>query len=855
MEALVSNPDHGETIVEEFNKKLVASQRLQLFFDDIVGKINELASPDAGTIDPSLFLQSSIIYKPSVGIEVVPAVINENEFVGRPLGGEIQGLDFVESWAILGNGSASIIINSPGASRNFTVESNVSPTMFQVLGSTNRIGISPSGVPASKGTVHIINSIAGGGVQGSITVAPDGDDLILEHDFFGGMSIHNGNNSTGSIYWGSPNWGGEAGQLWFLHDIDLGAIGAPSMGFDILGDTFISMFNDQFDGTFTGVFINPNQDSLIDFQINTLNASPFLRVDAANDRMGVSDINHAPTKGLIHIVQNAIAGTANPNSTADAIVIESDQNNGITFITPDSGISRINFGNHFNPSFASIHYDHNFTNVNQGFKFFLPTAECLQLLPAFGFDWNPNQVQTMDFRVRGFASSAAIFVDAQVNRTGFSNASLTPTDGLVHIQEGGSAGAVSSDNNADTIVLESNGPVGMSLLCPAANAGAIIFGSPVQNFRGIFQFSHVTDRFDFFVQGGTVFTIALLEVVVNETARTDLDFRVEGDTSTHLFFTDSSLDIVGISRTSLAPVHGALHIQEADAGVIAPLTTADLLVLEGTGEIGMSFLVDNLTGFANLNFGDPSNGADAGQIRYDANAAAWFFSSTGTEMMRFNPTLGIVINETGATVHDLRVESAGSNHMLFVDSGNNRIGIADNGFAPSDGLVHLFRGGAAGVVAASTLADGIVMESNAATGFSILVPNDGTACNLFMGAPTSGNAGGKLIYVPSLGLMTLETSALPAIRIDTDQNILLGTIGAAATSAAGALHIPNDTSPTAVLANAIVIGSKDSGAGGSLAVPELWIEEPPEVVGTFTPTMKFKVWINGVEYFIQLDPV
>jgi hypothetical protein len=35
----------------------------------------------------------------------------------------------------------------------------------------------------------------------------------------------------------------------------------------------------------------------------------------------------------------------------------------------------------------------------------------------------------------------------------------------------------------------------------------------------------------------------------------------------------------------------------------------------------------------------------------------------------------------------------------------------------------------------------------------------------------------------------------------------------------------------------------------------LWIEEPPEVVGTFTPTMKMKIWVNGVEYFMQLDPV
>jgi hypothetical protein len=215
----------------------------------------------------------------------------------------------------------------------------------------------------------------------------------------------------------------------------------------------------------------------------------------------------------------------------------------------------------------------------------------------------------------------------------------------------------------------------------------------------------------------------------------------------------------------------------------------------------------------------------------------------------------LVFNEGGLNNMTTRFESVGSVNMLRIDPLNNRVGIADNGFAPSDGLFHLFQGGAAGVVTAHASADGIVLESNGVTGFSILVPNDGTAGNIYIGAPTTGNNSGQISYVPFTGLMTLATSTLPAIRMDTNQNILLGTIGAAATSAAGALHIPNDTSPTAVLANAVVIGSKDSGAGGNLAVPEIWIEEPPEAVGTFTPTMKMKIWVNGTEYFMQLDPV
>jgi hypothetical protein len=175
--------------------------------------------------------------------------------------------------------------------------------------------------------------------------------------------------------------------------------------------------------------------------------------------------------------------------------------------------------------------------------------------------------------------------------------------------------------------------------------------------------------------------------------------------------------------------------------------------------------VDNATGFANLNFGDPSNGAAAGQIRYDANAAAWLFSSTGTEMMRFNPTFGIVVNETGAAVHDFRVESVGSANMLFIDSGNNRIGIADNGFGPSDGLIHVFQGGAAGVVAANTAADTLVLESNTAMGISLLAPADGTTSNIYFGNTTQNNDG----FVSFEGFnqrLTFGVNAVQALHLD-----------------------------------------------------------------------------------------
>ncbi len=1109
---LVSKPDHGEEIIDKFNDQLVASQRLQVFFDDIADKINEIGGSDSGSITPDNFLQSSIIYKPSIGTSIEAAIIEENEVLGRLPGGEIMGLDFQDNWSILGNGSGNIRINDTSNAVSFTIESNTSSTMFVVNGSTNRVGVAQNGLTPNDGTLHVLNSVA---VGGAVTADLDGNELVLEHDFFGGMSILNGSNGIGNIFFGSPAYDNRAGNIWFFHDTDFLL---PRMGFDIREKTFLTMYDT------IGSFFNEFQDTDIDFQINTLGSGPFLQVDSSANRLGLSnvslapihglfhiidggvsgfagtpaatfdsiviesnslcgitflagtsqyaglawgdrfaggdrpfqgnfvfkadsdflgrgrmewrvddglnarlyltaveftvnpvpglftcdfrvrgfssgatllfvntknganrtsisnvdvegtdgvchiieggfvtggvvsasadtlvlesntgnagmtivtdttgvgriffadtlsavgqinydhtgdffqfvaaqageqlrisgtevvvnfsgspnfefrvasdtnsnllrtvstgagivgmsDVGLAPTDGLLHIIKGGLAGVITADSTGSNIVIESDTIPGISFLSPNNQQNRIFFGDTDDATKATFQYNH---FGNAGFQFYLNniTTFMLSMSEAAGFHWNVDQGGAFDFRVASEGSSRMIHVHSAADRVGISDNDLLPTDGLLHIQPA-TAGVVDAVANRQ-LVVENSGEAGLQLLGGDASFSGFNFGSALSGNSAMSLTFRPSDGTMFWSAGGLQFLkFDAAGFQVNDAAA-DIDFRVESVASQNLIHTDATLNVVGISRTSLAPVHGALHIQQADAGVIAPSANADLIVMEGTGEIGMSFLVDNLTGFANLNFGDPSNGNVAGQIRYDANAASWFFSSTGTEMMRFNPTLGIVINETGAAVHDLRVESVGSNHIFFVDSGNNRIGIADNGFAPSDGLIHVFQGGSAGVVAAHANADTLVLESNTHAGLNILVPNDGTTANIYMGAPTSGNNGGQLSYVPSTGLMTLATSTLAGIKIDTDQNILLGTVAAAATSAAGALHIPNDTSPTAVLANGVVLGSKDSGAGGTLAVPEIWIEEPPEVVGTFTPTMKMKIWINGTEYFIQLDPV
>ena len=60
--------------------------------------------------------------------------------------------------------------------------------------------------------------------------------------------------------------------------------------------------------------------------------------------------------------------------------------------------------------------------------------------------------------------------------------------------------------------------------------------------------------------------------------------------------------------------------------------------------------------------------------------------------------------------------------------------------------------------------------------------------------------------------------------------------------------------PGTQAAGKVVVGQKDSSVG-STATLDIETEEDVVVIGTFTPSHKLAIWINGVEYHIQLDAV
>jgi hypothetical protein len=84
-------------------------------------------------------------------------------------------------------------------------------------------------------------------------------------------------------------------------------------------------------------------------------------------------------------------------------------------------------------------------------------------------------------------------------------ASLPSGDGTVHIHSA-SAGSVTANTEADDLVVENSGDVGLSFLCPNTNIAYIDFGDENDNDRASILYDHATDHMVFTTAGVLVGT-------------------------------------------------------------------------------------------------------------------------------------------------------------------------------------------------------------------------------------------------------------------------------------------------------------------------------------------------------------
>lgn len=86
-----------------------------------------------------------------------------------------------------------------------------------------------------------------------------------------------------------------------------------------------------------------------------------------------------------------------------------------------------------------------------------------------------------------------------------------------------------------------------------------------------------------------------------------------------------------------------------------------------------------------------------------------------------------------------------------------------------------------------------------------------------------------------------------------------GVIGLYTVAAIGswskATFIGNVATESTAITNGIVVYAKDSSDGAANSTLAIYTEQSVEAIGTYTPSHKLKVWINGTEYWIELDAV
>ena len=187
---------------------------------------------------------------------------------------------------------------------------------------------------------------------------------------------------------------------------------------------------------------------------------------------------------------------------------------------------------------------------------------------------------------------------------------ITTTAAELNLIDGGTARGTTAIADGDGILINDAGTMRMTTV------------QTVKTYMGT-TFNGIDDTSS---SNDDCVTITDNEVVINEDGDNQ-DFRVESDDQPNFFFCDASANIAGFSKHD-RPDQGFVHITTASSGQGTSSANADELVIEGSGETGISILsATNASGW--INFGD-SGDNDIGQIQYNHDNNGMFFFTNAT---------------------------------------------------------------------------------------------------------------------------------------------------------------------------------------------------------------------------------
>jgi len=119
----------------------------------------------------------------------------------------------------------------------------------------------------------------------------------------------------------------------------------------------------------------------------------------------------------------------------------------------------------------------------------------------------------------------------------------------------------------------------------------------------------------------------------------------------NLTFDGTTLDVVGNAGVGIARTDGTLHVHTATAGSATATGSADDLVVENSGDVGLQFLSPN-SNTARIAFGDPDS-VTVGQLVYDHSSNLFWGAVNGDSRWSVDSTGQMLISATahGATAN------------------------------------------------------------------------------------------------------------------------------------------------------------------------------------------------------------
>ena len=392
------------------------------------------------------------------------------------------------------------------------------------------------------------------------------------------------------------------------------------------------------------------------------------------------------------------------------------------------------------------------------------------------------------------------------------------------------------------------------------------------------RFLYADGSGDFSITSNTLTLNALqpsATLVINESGG-DFDIRIEGSGNANLMYFDAGNDRIGVGTTTPdALLHIAIAGEDNSSGTFGNLmlsSAADELKRlnigwDQTNEHGFIQSIHSGTAWKPLQFS---------ALSYDwginAISGGMVLDATGLGIGRAPTALLDIYSGASADVAVIIASGVNGYATRLNIVGNDATGSRDNEIISKYGATQQWKIGSGAADATMTFSTSTTLAMTIDSSQDITIASgkdlNAAAGHILIDGVTDENNHAFWIKISGSSNIWAISNASDDLRFNyfngsTWENkfhfsnshnlgINTSTFGSSADSS---LAIAIGTEPGSSIAGQIELYAKDSSDGATNATVGLRTEQGVEAIGTFTPSHKLKLWINGTEYWVQLDAV